>query len=86
MKNTGLADESLDVVVFSQSLNAVNWSEYLTEAKRCLCTNGIIMIGETTKQIKERLSTLMDELIKLGFDINKDEQKGEFTFIEARKL
>lgn len=49
MENTGLADESLDVVVFSQSLMGKNWTEYLAEAKRCLCTNGILMIGENNK-------------------------------------
>jgi hypothetical protein len=46
------------------------------------------MIAETTKSLKDegRLSGLMDELIKQGFDIYKDEERGDFTFIEARNL
>ena len=87
MKNTGLKDESLDIAVFSISMMAKNWPEYLAEAKRCLYTNGILMVAETTKKInnEERLSTLRDE-IKNGFEIYKDEERGDFTFIEPRKL
>jgi Hypothetical methyltransferase len=88
MKHTELDNESLDIVVFSLSLMGKNWPEYIAEAKRCLYTNGILMIAETTKSIKAegRLSNLTDEIIKQGFDIYKDEQRGDFTFIESRKL
>jgi len=46
------------------------------------------MIAETTKSIKAegRLSNLIDEIIKQGFDIYSDEQRGDFSFIESRKL
>ena len=63
-----------------------NWSEYITEAKRCLVTNGISIIAETTKSLKGRLSNLRDEIQKQGFDIYSDEERGEFTLIEAREL
>jgi hypothetical protein len=39
-----------------------NWHEYITETKRCLVTNSILIIAET------------------------DEERGYFTFIEAREL
>jgi Hypothetical methyltransferase len=63
-----------------------NWHEYITEAKRCLVTNGILIIAETTKSMKGRLSNLRDEIKKQGFDTYSDEERGDFTFIEAREL
>src|ERR671932_2692992 len=86
MKKVPLADEALDVAVFSLSLMGKNWSEYITEAKRCLVTNGILIIAETTKSLKGRLSNLRDEIQKQGFDIYSDEVRGDFTLIEAREL
>ena len=64
-----------------------NWGDYIVEAKRCLATNGYIFIAETTKSISEtgRLSKLRDKLISEGFDIESDEEIGNFTFIEARE-
>jgi hypothetical protein len=41
IKKVPLADEALDVAVFSLSLMGKNWLEYIKEAKRCLMTNGI---------------------------------------------
>jgi ubiquinone/menaquinone biosynthesis C-methylase UbiE len=81
-----LADEALDVAVFSLSLIGRNWHEYIAEAKRCLVTNGIRIIAETTKSLKGRLSSLRDEIQKLAFDIYSDEERGDFTFIESREL
>ena len=86
MKKVPLADEALDVAVFSLSLMGKNWSEYITEAKRCLVTNGILIVAEMTKSLKGRLSRLRDEIQKQGFDIYSDEERGDFTFIEAREL
>jgi hypothetical protein len=45
MKKVPLADEALDVAVFSLSLMGKNWQEYIKEAKRCLVTNGILIIA-----------------------------------------
>ena len=67
MKNTGLADEILDVAVFSLSLMGKNWTDYIIEAKRCLATNGYLLIAETTKSLKGRLSKLRDVLREQGF-------------------
>jgi 16S rRNA G1207 methylase RsmC len=61
-----------------------NWPDYIKEAKRCLVTNGTLMIAETTKSMKGRLSKLREVLTEQGFEIYSDEQRGDFTFIEAR--
>jgi hypothetical protein len=74
------------VAIFSLSVMGKNWHEYITETKRCLVTNGILIIAETTKSLKGRLSSLRDEIQRQGFDIYSDEERGDFTFIEAREL
>jgi hypothetical protein len=87
MKKVPLADEALNVAIFSLSLMGKNWHQYITEAKRCLVTNGILVIAETTKSlIKGRLSNLGDIIKEQGFEIYSDEERGDFTFIEAREL
>ncbi|MFL6361763.1 MAG: methyltransferase domain-containing protein [Nitrososphaeraceae archaeon] len=86
VKRVPLADEALDVAVFSLSLMGKNWPEYIKEAKRCLVTNGILIIAETTKSLKGRLSSLRDIINAEGFEIYTDEERGDFTFIEAREL
>ena len=62
MKKVPLADEALEVAVFSLSLMGKNWSEYITEAKRCLITNRILIIAETTKSLRGRPSNLRAEI------------------------
>jgi Hypothetical methyltransferase len=86
MKNTGLADDLLDVAVFSLSLMNRNWTDYIIEAKRCLATNGYLLIAETTKSLKGRLFKLKDVIARAIIEIYTDEEKGDFTFIEAREL
>jgi ubiquinone/menaquinone biosynthesis C-methylase UbiE len=81
MKSAPLDDESLDVAVFSLSLMGTNWTDFITEAKRCLEKNGYLFIAETTKSLSARLSEL-----RSGFDIYSDEERGNFTFIDSRKL
>ena len=69
MKKIPLADEALDVAIFSLSLMGKNWHEYIKEAKRCLVINGILMIAETTKSMRGRLSKLRDVIKAEGFEI-----------------
>lgn len=45
-----------------------------------------ISVAETSKSMSGRLSELRDVIKEQGFDIYSDEVKGDFTFIEARKL
>jgi hypothetical protein len=42
--------------------------------------------AETTKSLKGRLSNLRDAIKEQGFEIYSDEERGDFTFIEAREL
>ncbi|HXW11662.1 MAG TPA: DEAD/DEAH box helicase family protein, partial [Nitrososphaeraceae archaeon] len=86
MKSVPLPDEAIDIAVFSLSLMGRNWPKYITEAKRCLATNGYLLIAETTKAVKGRLSNLKQVIEKQGFDIYNLEERGDFTFIEAREL
>ena len=81
-----LNDGDLDIAVFSLSLMSRNWPEFIIEAKRCLATNGYLLIAETTNSLKKRLSKLRSIIEENGFEIYEDTEKGDFTFIEARKL
>ena len=81
-----IKDEKLDVTVFSLSLMGTNWPDYIVEAKRCLAKNGFLFIAETTKSLSARLSNLRNIIKEYGFKIYEDEEIGDFTFIQARKL
>ncbi len=86
MKSVPVNDGELDIAVFSLSLMGENWSDYIVEAKRCLAKYGTLIIAETTKSLSARLSELRNIIKEQGFEIYGDEEKGDFTFIEARKL
>jgi len=78
-------DGKMAIAVFSLSLMGKNWTDYIEEASRCLSENGLLFISETTKSLDHRLSDLRNEIAKQGFEIYKDDEIGNFTFIEARK-
>ena len=63
-----------------------NWPDYIIEAERCLAKNGLLFIVETTKSLSGRLSRLREIIKERGFEIYSDEERGDFAFIEARKL
>jgi Hypothetical methyltransferase len=86
MKSVPLNDGDLDIAIFSLSFMGGNWDDYTIEAKRCLVKNGCLLIAETTKSLKPRLSKLRDVLKEQGFEIYSDEERSQFTFIEARKV
>ena len=81
-----LPDEAIDIAIFSLSLMGRNWDAYISEAKRCLAAGGYLLVTDTTKSLKGRLSKLRDIIKKQGFEIYSDEERGDFTFIEAREL
>ena len=56
------------------------------EARRCLAVNGYLLLAETTKSLRTRLASLKEVLVQEGFEIYLDEERGDFTFIEARKI
>jgi hypothetical protein len=65
-----------------------DWPEYIKEARRCLAKNGYLMIAQTSRELNEdeRLHSLRDIIREEGFEIYSEEQRGDVTFIEARKL
>jgi hypothetical protein len=49
--------------------------------------DNLLIIAETTKSlVKGRLSSLRHEIREQGFEIYTDEERGDFTIIEAREL
>jgi superfamily II DNA or RNA helicase len=87
MKSVPLREDGkLGAAVFCLSLMGENWPDYIAEAKRCLAKNGLLFIAETTKSLSARLSDLRDVVKEQGFEIYSDEERGDFTFIDARKL
>ena len=79
-------DGELDVAVFSLSYYGKKLARLYKEAKRCLAKNGNLFIAETTKSLSARLSELLTVIKEQGFEIYYDIERGDFTFIEARKL
>ncbi len=84
MTHVPLDDECLDAAVFSLSLMGTNFVDYLKEAHRCLKLDGHLWIAEPTSRIKD-INAFKDLLFRLGFDINRVEEKWKFTFIRALK-
>jgi hypothetical protein len=82
--------------VLSLSLMSINWIDYIKEARRCLTDKGYLIIAETTRSLdahgslygnsEGRLYRLKDVLREEGFEILAEEQRGDFTFIEATKI
>jgi len=79
-----LDDESLDAAIFSLSLMGTNFLDYLKEAHRCLKLDGHLWIAETTSRY-QNLSLLEEELSKIGFDLVRKQEKGNFTFLRLIK-
>ena len=88
-----ISDGTLGIIVFCQSLLGIKtaWPEYIKEASRCLPKNGILLIAETTKLIKENtrnLGSIREVIKEHGFELHPEGcyEEYKFTFIEARKL
>jgi hypothetical protein len=81
-----LEDGKLDVAVFCLSLMGENWRDYIMEEKRCLAKNGLLFVVETTRSLGARLSEFRNIITDQAFEIYSDEEKGDYTFIEARKI
>ena len=69
---------------FQEYKSCVILQDYLKEASRCLNDDGLLFISETTQSSK--LENIRDEIKNLGFEIYKDNEVEDFTFIEARKI
>ncbi len=84
MANIPLDDETLDDAIFSLSLMGANFSDYLREAYRTLKLDGWLHVWEATSRFDDP-ERFARELTKLGFKASLPEQRGSFTYIEARK-
>jgi len=87
IKDTGLDDYSMDIVVLSLAMWGSNCKEYITESNRILDENGVLLIIEATKRWTDD-ETGENKLVKLleknNFTIkNINEEK--FMFIECIK-
>ena len=84
MAHTPLDDESLDTAIFCLSLMGANFSDYLREAYRTLKLDGSLHIWEATSRFDDP-ERFVRELAQLGFKAFPPEERGSFTYIEARK-
>ena len=80
-----LSDSHVDVVVMSLSLMGKNWSDYISEAKRILVTNGDLFITITKNSLLDRLKDLRNIVVNSGFNILSDREISDFVFLECRK-
>jgi hypothetical protein len=62
--------------------------KHIKEATRSLATNSYLRIVETTRSLSRNrgYSKLQDVIKEDPFEIYEEEERGEFTFIEAREL
>jgi hypothetical protein len=65
--------------------NSVRWETTLPLTTTLIAIN-TILIAETTKSMKGRLSKLKPVILQNGFEIYNEEEKGDFTFLERREL
>jgi superfamily II DNA or RNA helicase len=87
IKDTGLDDYSMDIVVLSLSMWGSNCKEYITESNRILDENGVLLIIEATKRWTDE-ETGENKLVKLLEDNNftiKNIEANKFMFIECIK-
>lgn len=85
MSKVPLADESLDLAIFSLSLMGTNFTDYIVEARRCLKLDKQIHIWEPRSRFGESFDPFTDGLGKLGFDVFPPETVGRFVYIHAVK-
>jgi superfamily II DNA or RNA helicase len=87
IKDTGLDDYSMDIVVLSLAMWGSNCKDYITEANRILDENGVLLIIEATKRWTDE-ETRENKLVKLLEDNNftiKNINEEKFMFIECIK-
>ena len=88
MAKTSLADETLDVAVFSLSLMGLNWPDYINEAHRVLRPGGFIEIAEpASKWENEKLEQLKSAIEKTGFQlVGQPRNSHQFVYLKAVKV
>jgi hypothetical protein len=83
MKSVPIKDGLLDVAVFCLSLMGKNWPDYIREAATCSRkTDYCLLLKPPSHWPIDFQSCLLEH----GFEIISKEERGIFTFIDARKL
>lgn len=87
MAHTPLADQSVDIAVFSLSLWGSNYEDYFKEAYRVLNYDGLLYIAEPTKSYDEtKRKELVSKLKNHGFTMVGDiESRGKFFYLTLIK-
>ena len=87
MAATGLADETLDVAVFSLSLMGLNFHDYLREAYRLLKYGGWLKIAEPASRWGDgKLEQLLSSLASCGFSmVGQSDLRNRFIYLSAMK-
>jgi hypothetical protein len=87
MAATGLADQTLDVAVFSLSLMGLNYRDYLHEAYRLVRYGGWLKIAEPAARWGNgKLGQLLDALASCGFSmVGRPSHRDRFIYLDAIK-
>lgn len=84
-----LEDCSVDVVVFCLSLMGSNYGDYITEARRVLIPNGLVLVAEVASRFENHdPKQFIQGVESLGFCLEKDSpfvKNGGFHSHESRK-
>jgi hypothetical protein len=87
MATTGLADQTLDVAVFSLSLMGLNYHDYLREAYRLVRYGGWLKIAESASRWKDaKLKELLGAVAAYGFSmVGQPRYSDRFIYLDAIK-
>ena len=87
MSATGLADQTLDVAVFSLSLMGLNYPDYLREAYRLVRYGGWLKVAEPAARWGEgKLEELLGAMASCGFSIvGQPSYRDRFIYLDAIK-
>jgi len=87
MSATDLAEDTLDVAVFSLSLMGLNYQDYLREAHRLLRYGGWLKVAEPAARWKERnLEELLSAIASAGFAVvGQPSYRDRFIYLDAIK-
>jgi superfamily II DNA or RNA helicase len=87
MTATGLADQTLDVAVFSLSLMGLNYQDYLREAYRLLRHGGWLKVAEPAARWGEaKLGELLSAIASCGFSmVGQPNHRDRFIYLDAIK-
>jgi SAM-dependent methyltransferase len=87
MSATGLADQTLDVAVFSLSLMGVNYQDYIREAFRVVRHGGWLKVAEpATRWGEGKLEELIGMITSHGFSlVGQPQYRDRFIYLDATK-